>query len=133
MYKCKICGKDFELNKEGHYIARDTEKQTGAFAALVSHDDESKLYDTFDCPFCGCQNVIQERKRNKGEIITESSEEQEDEEEKEEQTENIEDKNKYCSNCRFESFDSTSFPCDNCSNNNVDLERLYWEAKDAKD
>lgn len=25
---------------------------------------EAKIYDTFDCPQCGCQNVMGERKRS---------------------------------------------------------------------
>ena len=132
MYKCKICGKDFELNEEGHYIARDTEKQTGAFAALVSHDNESKLYDTFDCPFCGCQNIIQERKRCESIRAAEYVEEDqaEDEEEKEEQTEAEEGKG--CDSCRFESLEGAEYPCSNCSNNDEDLEELQWQPKENK-
>lgn len=59
--KCKVCGEDFVLDSSKHYIARDIIK-TGVFANLVQHDEE-QLFDTFDCPACGCQNVIQERKR----------------------------------------------------------------------
>lgn len=64
--KCKVCGKDFELKLDNHYIARDEEvKRTGLSAMVGSNNEqESKLYDTFDCPFCGCQNIVQERKRS---------------------------------------------------------------------
>lgn len=59
--KCKVCGCEFNPIVEKHYISRD-EGNTGVFNALVSKPEE-KLYDTFDCPECGCQVVAQERKR----------------------------------------------------------------------
>lgn len=59
--KCGVCGCEFPAVNERHYIARDSEK-TGVVVAL-SHD-EGKLYDAFDCPMCGCQVIIQERKRS---------------------------------------------------------------------
>lgn len=57
--KCKICGKEFELKKKDLYVA--TDKSTGIGSAFATEEDP--IYDTFDCPFCGCQNVMQERKR----------------------------------------------------------------------
>ena len=62
MYKCKICSKEFELKKEFHYISRDKET-TGI--VNVAKKEEVKIFDTFDCPHCGCQNVMQERKRKR--------------------------------------------------------------------
>lgn len=61
MLKCKICGTEFPPVKEKHYICRDNGKV--GFAAGLSSKDEEKLYDTFDCPICGCQIVAQDRKR----------------------------------------------------------------------
>lgn len=61
MCKCKVCNKEFELKKKDHYIARDIGKS--GLAALAGGKEEA-LYDTFDCPHCGCQNVMQERKRS---------------------------------------------------------------------
>ena len=61
MLKCKICGIEFPAIKERHYIARDNGK-TGLSSAFGSNDEE-KIYDSFDCPMCGCQVVAQERKR----------------------------------------------------------------------
>lgn len=58
--KCKICGCEFPPMIDKHYVARDCTK-TGALANLSKI--EEKLYDTFDCPNCGCQVIIQERKR----------------------------------------------------------------------
>lgn len=60
MLICKICGYKFEARIDRHYIARDP-GVTGAFSALGSHD-EDKRYDAFDCPKCGCQMIMQERK-----------------------------------------------------------------------
>lgn len=59
MFTCKICGLEFGLHIEDHYISRDGER-TGLIAA-IGPENESKLFDTFDCPECGCQNVIQEK------------------------------------------------------------------------
>lgn len=61
MYKCKVCNKEFELQKKDHYIARDAGKS--GLAALTGGNEET-LYDTFDCPHCGCQNIMQEHKRS---------------------------------------------------------------------
>ena len=63
--KCKVCGKDFELKMDNHYIARDEVViRTGISSIVGSNNEiESKLYDTFDCHVCGCQNIVQERKR----------------------------------------------------------------------
>ena len=60
MRKCDVCGKEFDLKVEDKYVARD-DRKSGMAAALSGK--EETLYDAFDCPFCGCQNVIQERKR----------------------------------------------------------------------
>ena len=58
--KCKVCGKVFGLYKENHYISKDDEV-TGV--STVMRKEEVPIYDTFDCPFCGCQNVVNNRKR----------------------------------------------------------------------
>ena len=70
MLKCKICGTEFPAIRERHYLSRDLTK-TGIAAAFGS-TDEPALYDTFDCPNCGCQNVAQSRKReyDEGEELT---------------------------------------------------------------
>ena len=58
--ECKICGKDFELKLDNHYVSRDNETH-GIVNAIRS--EEENIFDTFDCPYCGCQNIIQQRKR----------------------------------------------------------------------
>lgn len=50
--KCKICEKEFELKKEEKYLA--TEKVT-AFGTLAKLP---KTFEAFDCPHCGCQNIV---------------------------------------------------------------------------
>lgn len=60
MTTCKICGRDFALMFEEHYVAQDPQK-VGAIANLVN-TDRAFEYDAFDCPHCGCQNVMQGRK-----------------------------------------------------------------------
>ena len=60
MTTCKICGRDFPLIAEERYTVRDNEKSGISIAFSGS---ETGLYDAFDCPHCGCQNIMQERKR----------------------------------------------------------------------
>lgn len=57
---CSICGAELKMTVDHHYISRD--KGTCGLATIVRNDEET-LYDTFDCPECGCQNIAQERKR----------------------------------------------------------------------
>ena len=61
MATCGVCGRQFELKAEMGYIARDNGK-TGWFSGASVRDEEQQ-YDAFDCPFCGCQNIVQPRKR----------------------------------------------------------------------
>lgn len=61
MLKCKICGREFEASKKDHYVSRSNGK-TGLMSSF-GNEDECTLYDTFDCPICGCQMVMQERNR----------------------------------------------------------------------
>lgn len=58
--KCSVCACEFIPEKNEHYISRD-EAKTGL--STIAGGFEEKLYDTFDCPQCGCQIVMQERKR----------------------------------------------------------------------
>lgn len=60
MLECKICGCLFPATIEKHYVSRE-ETKTGL--STVYENNEVKEYDTFDCPKCGCQNIVQERKR----------------------------------------------------------------------
>lgn len=57
---CEVCGREFPLVASDHYIARDPSIK-GALIGLTGHD-EPKIYDAFDCPYCGSQSAMQERK-----------------------------------------------------------------------
>lgn len=61
LFTCHICGRDFPLIDVENYVARDANSTTGLAAAISGK--EPTIYDAMDCPFCGCQNIIQERKR----------------------------------------------------------------------
>ena len=63
MTTCRICERDFPLIAEEHYIAQDPEK-VGALANLIN-TDRAFEFDAFDCPHCGCQNIMQGRKSDK--------------------------------------------------------------------
>lgn len=56
-YKCKVCNEFFELKKEDRY---DVTKLPagGTFGTLFSNP---VAYDAFDCPYCGCQNIVNVR------------------------------------------------------------------------
>ena len=82
MTTCKICGWDFPLMAEEHYVARDGEKK-GLVAAFTAQE-EGTQYDAFDCPHCGCQNIMQERKLALKETILAENEESDPECDKEE-------------------------------------------------
>ena len=60
MLQCNICGKHTDPLETHHYVSRGNER-TGLAAAFVS--DESQLWDTFDCQWCGCQILAQKRNR----------------------------------------------------------------------
>lgn len=59
--ECKVCGCEFNPIIERHYISR-SEGKTGIVAAF-SENSETKLFDTFDCPQCGCQIIAKQRQR----------------------------------------------------------------------
>lgn len=55
-YKCQICGALFELNKANRYLIVENEAPIMAVLTLPA------TYECFDCPKCGCQNRVNERK-----------------------------------------------------------------------
>ena len=59
MFTCKVCGRDFALMAEEHYTTKSPSK-TG-LSALVGGDEQ--LHDAFDCPHCGCQNIVGTREK----------------------------------------------------------------------
>lgn len=57
MIECKVCHRDFALIAEDHYVAQDPNPM-GVLATLA----RTHWYDAIDCPHCGCQNILQDRK-----------------------------------------------------------------------
>lgn len=60
MLQCNICGKYTDPLEARHYISRENER-SGIATAFVK--DESQLWDSFDCQWCGCQILAQKRNR----------------------------------------------------------------------
>lgn len=54
MLKCKVCGKEFELKKENMYLT----DWINPITRIVV------LHECFDCPVCGCQNMVNSREPN---------------------------------------------------------------------
>lgn len=56
--KCKICNKEFELLKENRYMV------TNENLKEISKIGLSSVFEAFDCPYCGCQNIVGNRYMN---------------------------------------------------------------------
>ena len=63
MHACDVCGRDFPLIAEERYTVRSAEKS--GLAAAISFE-EADRFDAFDCPHCGCQNIVNMRLRELG-------------------------------------------------------------------
>lgn len=50
--KCRACGFKFRLEKENRYLSK---KSTSAIGSLA---EKPIIFETFDCPNCGCQNIV---------------------------------------------------------------------------
>ena len=50
--KCKACGFKFRLEKENRYLAKESTSPIGILAANPT------IFEMFDCPNCGCQNIL---------------------------------------------------------------------------
>lgn len=60
MTTCKVCGRDFPLVAEDHYVSKEAGK---VGIAAIAGGLAPILWDSFDCPHCGCQNRMQQRNR----------------------------------------------------------------------
>lgn len=47
---CKVCGAGFEPKKENKYLVHK--------AGLSQILEGQKCFECFDCPECGCQNIV---------------------------------------------------------------------------
>lgn len=55
MYTCDVCGHDFPLIAEENYVVREDGRRG---LQTVIADSEERMFSAFDCPHCGCQNVV---------------------------------------------------------------------------
>ena len=51
--ECKVCGAEFQADCRAHYLAKEEKGLGGALCG-------NKTHDAFDCPVCGCQNLVGE-------------------------------------------------------------------------
>lgn len=63
--ECQCCGTAFIPTKELHYIAKNATPERHLLLVAA----ETKQYDAFDCPGCGCQIVVGERLRPVDEAV----------------------------------------------------------------
>lgn len=59
MTKCRVCGKLMRLKKEDRYEVIKTE-EVAPFEALTKAP-KTVIFEAFDCPKCGCQNIVNVR------------------------------------------------------------------------
>lgn len=58
--KCKVCGKRFKLLAQNRYeVVVRPEGALGVLTASVKH------FNAFDCPHCGCQNIVSQLEKEK--------------------------------------------------------------------
>ena len=58
--KCNVCDNQFVPLKKNRYTSIDKMERG---LVTIMRDADTNMYDTFDCPKCGCQIIVQERKR----------------------------------------------------------------------
>lgn len=134
--KCRVCGFEWTPTKEDHYIA---EAET-MFNTLFNADTKTVFYDAWDCPVCGAQFAVGDRKRTveetpEGPVGIEvrfggpgavsignggSGKPYEDLDAR------VQDE---CEGCKFVDNDGEEYPCDECSRNYYD--RYREEKKDG--
>lgn len=113
LFTCKVCGREFTLAAINHYTARDSEK-TGIVVAF-SGQSEATLWDAFNCPYCGCQCIIQERKRVYNA----------DEHHIHDETARLNG----CYNCKYKDVAENETPCVSCEHNCTD----NWEEEEENE
>lgn len=55
---CKVCKRYFRLKKEDKY---DVEKVKSIMGRMALENQQ--VYECFDCPKCGCQNIVNIREK----------------------------------------------------------------------
>ena len=62
MKRCKVCHRFFKLKAENKYLVTS---EPAIFKSLV---EKATVYEAFDCPWCGCQNVVNVREAKMDEV-----------------------------------------------------------------
>lgn len=52
MKRCKVCNRFFKLKAENKYLV------VNAPVGLKVLTEKTTVFEAFDCPWCGCQNVV---------------------------------------------------------------------------
>lgn len=52
MRKCNVCGRRFRLLAKNRY---EVVRRPVGFSCLT---EGTNYYNAFDCPYCGCQNIV---------------------------------------------------------------------------
>lgn len=72
---CHVCKRSFPLIFERRYVVRGV-KASGPVATFGN--PEPQLHDAFDCPHCGCQNIVGDRLREYNPDVQQNDHEEED-------------------------------------------------------
>ena len=59
--RCKICKKRFKLLIENR---KEIPKIKALGEILTKGGGSTQIYEAFDCPHCGCQNIVNTRECN---------------------------------------------------------------------
>lgn len=54
---CRVCKKSFYVSKYNKYTVSQVVVEKEVFPPIAI----KKHYEAFDCPYCGCQNIVNER------------------------------------------------------------------------
>ena len=54
MKRCKVCKRPFILKAKNKYVFA----KRVSFFARSTIVNGSEYYEAFDCPYCGCQNIV---------------------------------------------------------------------------
>ena len=68
MRKCKVCGKLLRLKASRRY------EVTSYPAGLTCLTQKAQTLECFDCPHCGCQNIVNVRETGYAEDMEETEE-----------------------------------------------------------
>lgn len=123
MTTCKVCGREFPLMAEEHYVAQDPQR-VGVLANLTN-TDKAIEYDAFNCPHCGCQNIVQTRKPLWLPEMCECEEEYEEETVEDPPDHNDWQNHDSCFGCIYNDVPVDDEPCCNC-----DTETDFYKKKE---